>query len=94
MERQNGTDRTRNSRKVRKTYAFSKDLLVHIAFGRWVMLCYNFHFIHRGLRIRNPDGSFVHRTPAMAIGIAQQPLSVSGILTTQVVVVARYRLVG
>ncbi|MGO9600480.1 MAG: hypothetical protein ACLP7Q_21050 [Isosphaeraceae bacterium] len=29
MERQNGTDRGRNARKVRKTYRFSKDWEIH-----------------------------------------------------------------
>jgi Na+-driven multidrug efflux pump len=31
VERQNGTDRTYNARKVRRTCQFSKDLLVHVA---------------------------------------------------------------
>lgn len=85
VERQNGTDRRYNARKARKTYQFSKDPLVHVAVTWWVFFCYNFHFINRGLRIQNADGTFLHRTPAMAIGIAQRPLSVCNILTTQVV---------
>ena len=87
VERQNGTDRTYNARKRRKTYEFSKDLLVHVAVTWWVMFCYNFHHLHRGLRLRLrlPDYSFLHRTPAMAMGLVDHPLSVPEILTTQVV---------
>ena len=85
VERQNGTDRTYNARKRRKTYEFSKDLVVHVAVSWWVMFCYNFHHAHRGLVQRLSDGSFLHRTPAMALGLAQQPLSVAEIITTQVV---------
>jgi len=85
IERHNGTDRTHNARKVRKTYEFSKDLLVHVAVSWWVLVCYNFELLHRGLRQRLADGTYRHRTPAMAIGLEQQPLSVADILTTQVV---------
>jgi hypothetical protein len=85
MERQNGTDRTYNARKARKTYEFSKDLLVHIAVSWWVMFCYNFHHLHRGLCRRLPDGTYLKQTPAMVIGLADRPLTVAEILTTQVV---------
>ena len=34
VERQNGTDRSYNARKARKTYELSKDLLVHVAVTR------------------------------------------------------------
>ena len=85
IERQNGTDRIHNARKVRKIYRFSKDLLVHMAVSWWVMFCYNFHFAHRGLRLSLPDGTFIHRTPAVAAGLTTAPLSVSTIVTTQVV---------
>ena len=85
VERQNGTDRTHNARKVRKTYEFSKDIVVHLAVSWWVMFCYNFHFTHRGLRQCLSDGTYVHRTPAMAAGLEQQPLTVEEILTTQIV---------
>lgn len=85
VERQNGTDRNYNARKVRKTYEFSKDLLAHLAVSWWVMFCYNFHFAHRGLRQRLSDGTIVHRTPAMAAGLEHHPLTVEEIFTTQVV---------
>lgn len=84
VERQNGTDRTYNARKRRRTYEFSKDLVVHIAVGWWVMFCYNFHHIHLGLRLTLADGKRVHRTPAVAAGLASAPLSVSDILTLRV----------
>jgi len=85
VERQNGTDRTHNARKARRTYQFSKDLLVHVAVTWWVFFCYNFHHLHRGLLLKSIDRTFVHRTPAMAIGIAKTPLSVVEILMTQTV---------
>ena len=85
VERQNGTDRCYNARKVRQTYQFSKDLLVHVAIGWWVMFCYNFHHLHRSLRILRPEGGYLHRTPAMAIGIEERPLTVADMVTTQAV---------
>ena len=42
IERQNGTDRCHNSRKVRKTLEFSKDLVLHIALTWVVFFGYNF----------------------------------------------------
>lgn len=84
VERQNGTERTHNPRKARKTYHFSKSLLLHCAVSWWVLLCYNFHDLHRGLRIRLPDGHFQHRTPAMAIGLQPRPLSTIDLMRTQV----------
>jgi hypothetical protein len=85
IERQNATDRTHNARKVRKTYRFSKSLLVHLAVSWWVVLCYNFHDLHRGLRQRRADGTYQHRTPAMAIGLQQRPLSIAELMSIQVV---------
>ena len=85
VERHNGTDRGSNARKARKTYEFSKDLLVHVAATWWGFFCYNFRHLHRGLRVRNADGTFLHRTPAMAIGIARTPMSIAEILRMPVV---------
>lgn len=84
IERQNGTDRARNARKARETLCFSKDLVLHLAVSWWVMVCYNFHFVHRGLRQVLEGAAVVHRTPAMAIGIAQRPLSVEELVFTPV----------
>ena len=85
VERQNGTDRCHNARKARKTYRFSKDLVVHVAVGWWVFLCYNFHRVHRGLVQRLADGTHLHRTPAMALGLEESPLSVADLMNIQVV---------
>lgn len=85
VERQNATDRSCNARKARKTYEYSRDLLVHIAVSWWVMFCYNFHHVHASLRRRCPDGTYLHRTPSMAVGIELQPLTVRQIISTQVV---------
>ena len=49
------------------------------------MLCYNFHHLHRSLRLPLDDGTFVSRTPAVAIGLEQRPLSVADILAIQLV---------
>lgn len=85
VERQNATDRSNNARKARKTYEYSKDLLVHIAVSWWVMFCYNFHHMHSGLRQRCSDGTYLHRTPSMAAGLESQPLTVRQIFSTQIV---------
>ncbi len=58
-------------------------MLAHVAVTWWVFFCYNFHHLHRGLRLRAADGVFVQRTPAMALGIAKTPLSVANILMQQ-----------
>ena len=84
VERHNGTDRTYNARKRRRTYEFSKDLAVHIAVTWWVVFCHNFHHFHRGLVRRLSDGSYLHRTPAMAIALTEAPLSVAEIICTSV----------
>ena len=85
VERHNGTDRTYNARKRRRTYEFSKELAVHVAVSWWVVFCYNFHHLHRGLVQRLSDGSYLHRTPAMVMGLADEPHTVAEIVTTQVV---------
>ena len=48
------------------------------------MFCYNVHHTHRSLRLQRSDGTFQSRTTAMAIGIADHPLSMGEILMTQV----------
>ena len=85
VERQNGINRSYNARKARKTYEYSKDLIAHMAVSWWVILCYNFHHVHGGLRQRCEDGTYLHRTPAMSFGLASQPLTVWELLSTQVV---------
>src|SRR5262245_47223481 len=67
---QNGTDRNRNARKVRKTYCFSKDWWVHEAVSRLTLCSYNFCWPVRTLRERDGEGKWQQRTPAMAAGLA------------------------
>ena len=69
VERHNGTDRNRNARKVRKTYCFSKDWLVHRAVTYFTMYTYNFCWPVRTLRQQLPDGQWLARTPAIAAGL-------------------------
>jgi hypothetical protein len=69
VERQNGTDRNRNGRKVRKTYCFSKDWDIHDAVTYFTMYTYNFCWPVRTLRQRGPNGQWLPRTPAMAAGL-------------------------
>jgi IS1 family transposase len=68
VERQNGTDRNRCSRKTRKTYCFSKDWDVHRAATSFSMYSYNFCWAVRTLR--RPDGQKGDCTPAMSAGLA------------------------
>jgi len=62
VERQNGTDRNRNARKVRKTYCFSKDWWMHRVVTFFTMYSYNFCWPVRTLK--GEDGEA--RTPAMS----------------------------
>ncbi|NQU19914.1 MAG: hypothetical protein HQ567_01420, partial [Candidatus Nealsonbacteria bacterium] len=64
VERQNGTDRNRNDRKVRKTYCFSKDGDIHDAVTYFTMYTYNFCWPVRTLRQRDSDSRWMPRTPA------------------------------
>jgi len=67
IERQNGTDRNRCSRKVRKSYCFSKDWDVHRAATCLSMYSYNFCWVVRTLCC--PDGLPGPCTPAMSAGL-------------------------
>ena len=77
VERHNGTDRNRCSRKTRKTYGFSKDWEVHRAATQFSHFSYNFCWPVRTLRQKGSDGKWQARTPAMAAGLADRvwPLS-------------------
>ena len=72
VERHNGTDRNRSSRKVRKSYAFSKDWDVHRAATMFSYYSYNFCWPVRTLRQRGADGRWEERTPAMAAGLTDR----------------------
>ncbi|HUS40437.1 MAG TPA: hypothetical protein VMX74_13375 [Pirellulales bacterium] len=69
VERQNGTDRNRNGRKVRKTYCFLKDWGIHDAVTYFTMYTYNFCWPVRTLRQQDTDGRWMPQTPAMAAGL-------------------------
>jgi IS1 family transposase len=81
VERQNGTDRNRNSRKVRKTYCFSKVWQVHEAVTYFTMYSYNFCWPVRTLRVKGADGTWEERTPAMKAGLADHVWSLTEWLT-------------
>ena len=70
IERFNGTDRHRNSRKNRKTYRFSKDWDQHNASTYFTAYSYNFCWPVRSLRQPMDSGKLQPRTPAMAAGLA------------------------
>jgi hypothetical protein len=69
VERQNGTDRGRNARKARRTYRFSKDWQVHEAMTYLTLYSYNFCWCVRTLRVRDEDGRWRERSPALAAGL-------------------------
>ncbi len=84
IERNNGTDRNRNGRKVRKTwktYCFSKDWDVHGAVTCFTMYSYNFCWPVRTLRVQEEHGGWSQRTPAMAAGLADHAWSLTEWLT-------------
>ena len=69
LERQHATNRGRNARKSRNTYRFSKDWEVHDAVTYLTMYNYNFCWCVRTPRVKDEDGSWRERTPAMAAGL-------------------------
>jgi len=81
VERHNGTDRNRCSRKVRKTYAFSKDWTVHRAATVFSYFSYNLSWPVRTLRVKGEGGRRQPRTPAMAAGLTDRVWSLSEWLT-------------
>ena len=81
VERHNGTDRNRCSRKVRKSYGFSKDWAVHRAASVFSDFSYNFCWPVRTLRVKGTDGRWRQRTPAMAAGLTDHVWSLSEWLT-------------
>ena len=69
LERQNGADRGRNARKVRKTYRLSKDWRVHEAMTYLTMYGDNFCWAVRTLCVKGERGRWQRRSPAMAAGL-------------------------
>ena len=77
IERQNGTDRNRNSRKVRKTLCFSKEREEHDSMTFFSLYSYNFCWPIRTLRIQDNWGEVSSpRTPAMAAGLTDHVWSI------------------
>jgi IS1 family transposase len=77
VERHNGTDRNRCRRKVRKSYAFSKDGEVHRAATAFSYFSDNFCWPVETLRVRDTDGRWRPRTPAMAAGLTDHVWSLA-----------------
>ena len=69
VERQHGSDRNRNRRKVRKTCCFSKDWRVHEAMTYFTLYSSNFCWPVRTLRKKVGRKRYEPRTPAMVAGL-------------------------
>ncbi len=76
VERQNGTDRHRNARKARKTYRFSKNWRYHESVTYLTMYVYNFCWPVRTLRIKDDQGIWRKRSPAMTAALADHVWSI------------------
>jgi len=70
VERNNGTERGKNSRKVRKTLAFSKLENLHNAASYFTAFSYNFCWAVRSLNQKDAGKEITPRTPAMAAGLS------------------------
>ena len=81
VERQHGTDRNRNARKARRSYCFSKQWEVHEAVTYFTMYSYNFCWVVRTLRVKDEEGRWQQRTPAMAAGLTDHLWQLSEWLT-------------
>lgn len=88
IERRNATARLMNSTQQRKTLAFSKHSTAKLALGWWTTTVYNWCRAHRMLRSKVErhfgKSKYTQRTPAMAVGVAREILTVEMILRTQV----------
>jgi hypothetical protein len=81
VERNNGTDRKQNARKVRKTYCFSKDWEIHNAVTYFICFSYNFCWTVRTLRIKDMNDKWQPRTPAMVAGLTDHVWSIKEWIT-------------
>lgn len=85
IERSNLTSRLFNSRQVRKTLAFSKELEACRAAAIWEDGYYNLIRPHKGLRLPVEDAlpqKWAPRTPAMAAKLTDHIWTVKELLTT------------
>ncbi|MCZ6681109.1 MAG: hypothetical protein O7E52_28140 [Candidatus Poribacteria bacterium] len=72
VERQHGTDRHLNRRKVRKTLAFSKEKAFHHC-QSWIGIpYYNFCWDPRSLRIKTGAGTDTPQSPMMVLGVTDR----------------------
>jgi IS1 family transposase len=70
VERNNLTMRMGRRRFTRLTNGFSKKIEFHAHAVSLNFLYYNFARGHQSLRVKNADGTFTKRSPAMAAGLA------------------------
>ena len=70
VERWQGADRGQNARKSRRSYRFSKDWEVHEPMSYFTAYRSNFCWPVRTLRVREAEGPWQARTPAMAAGLS------------------------
>jgi len=85
IERSHLTSRLFNGRQVRKTLAFSKELLNYRAAANWEDSYYNLVRPHKSLRqpiAQGPGQKWLPRTPAMAAGLTDHIWTVKELLTT------------
>lgn len=80
VERQNLSVRNYGKRFARKTICFSRDGECLMLYAEVLQAWFNFIKIHRSLRVKNRDGSYAHRTPAMAEGLVDRQLNWEQIL--------------
>jgi hypothetical protein len=85
IERSHLTSRLFNDRQVRKTLAFSKDILAYRASAIWEDCYYNLIRPHKSLRIRvqaDPLRKWSQCTPAVAANLTDHIWTVKELLTT------------
>jgi hypothetical protein len=85
IERSHLTSRLFNSRQMRKTLAFSKDLSAYQAAALWEDSYYNLIRPHKSLRLPLADAQpqkWYQRTPAMAAHLTDHIWTVKELLTT------------
>jgi IS1 family transposase len=77
IERSNGTDRGRNSRKARKTYRSSKDWEIHGAMTAFTLYSATYRWPVRTLREEIAPKRYRQRTAAMAAGLTDHVWALS-----------------
>jgi hypothetical protein len=75
VERQNLSVRNAAKRFTRETICFPKDGLYLAWYLELLQAWFNFSKLHNGLTIKSNAGRCVHRTPAMAQGLANRPMT-------------------